>query len=236
MLVEAPVLTQPTSGKEYTLYSDASGIGLGCVLMQDGKVVAYGSRQLKPHEQNYTTHDLELAAVVFSLKIWRHYLYGEKCRIYTDHKSLKYLLKQKELNLRQRRWLELFKDYDCIINYHPRKANVVADALSRKTVVAMSLQYSDWRLANDGAMLAQLEAQPVLNQMIIDVQKKDEELQKKLQMVRDGDKTEFSKKEAGSLYFQNRLCVPDDKELKKKLLYEAHNMIFTMHLGGNKMY
>ena len=92
MLVEAPVLTQPTSGKEYTLYSDASGIGLGCVLMKNEKVVAYASRQLKLHEQNYPTHDLELAAVVFALKIWRHYLYGEKCRIYTDHKSLKYLL------------------------------------------------------------------------------------------------------------------------------------------------
>ena len=103
MLVEAPVLTQPTSGKEYTLYSDASGIGLGCVLMQNEKVVAYASRQLKSHEQNYPTHDLESAAVVFALKIWRHYLYGEKCIIYTDHKSLKYLLMQKELNLRQRR-------------------------------------------------------------------------------------------------------------------------------------
>ena len=110
MLVEAPVLTQPTSGKEYTLNSDASGIGLGCVLMQDEKVVAYASRQLKPHQYNYSTHDLELAAVVFALKIWQHYLYGEKCRFYTDHKSLKYLLMQKELNLRQRRWLELFKD------------------------------------------------------------------------------------------------------------------------------
>ena len=176
MLVEAPVLTQLTSGKEYTLYSDASGIGLGCVLMQDGIVVAYASRQLKPHKQNYPTHDLELAAVVFALKIWQHYLYGEKCRIYTDHKSLKYLLMQKELNLRQRRWLELFKDYDYIIDYHPRKANVVVDALSQKTVIAMSLQYSDWRLADNGAMLAQLEAQTVLKQMIIVAQKYDEEL------------------------------------------------------------
>ena len=119
MLVEAPVLTQPTSGKGYTLYSDASCIGLGCVLMQDGKVVAYASKQLKPHEQNYPTHDLELVEVMFALKIWRHYLYGEKCRIYTYHKSLKYLLTQKELNLRQGRWLELFKDYDYIIDYHP---------------------------------------------------------------------------------------------------------------------
>ena len=119
MLVKAPVLMRPTSGKEYTLYSDVSSIGLGCVLMQDRKVVAYASKRLKPHEQNCPTHDLELAAVVFALKIWRHNLYKEKCRIYTDHKSLKYLLTQKELNLRQRRWLELFKDYDCIIDYHP---------------------------------------------------------------------------------------------------------------------
>ena len=94
------MLTQPTLGKEYAKYSDASRIGLGCVLMQDGKVVAYVSRQLKQHEQNYLTHDLELAAVVFALKIWRHYLYGEKCRICIDHKSLKYMLTQKELNLR----------------------------------------------------------------------------------------------------------------------------------------
>ena len=141
--------------------------------MQDGKVVAYASRELKPHEQNYPTHDLELAAVVFALKIWRHYLYGEKCRIYTDHK---YLLTQKELNLRQRRWLELFKDYDCIIDYHLGKVNVVANALSRKTVAAMSLQHSEWRLADDGAILAQLKAQFVLKQMIVDAQKNDVEL------------------------------------------------------------
>ena len=90
-LTEAPVLTQPTCGREYVIFSDASLNGLGCVLMQEGKVVAYASRQLKPHEKNYPTHDLELAAIVFALKIWRHYLYAEKCFIYTDHKSLKYL-------------------------------------------------------------------------------------------------------------------------------------------------
>ena len=141
ILVEAPVLTQPTLGREYVMYSDASRFGLGCVLMQDGKVVAYVSRQMKPHEQNYPTHDLELATVVFALKLWRHYLYGEKCRIFTDHKSLKYLLTQKELNLRQRRLLELFKDYDCIINYHLGKANVMADVLSRKTISVLSLEH-----------------------------------------------------------------------------------------------
>ncbi|GJX32008.1 putative reverse transcriptase domain-containing protein [Tanacetum coccineum] len=100
--------------------------------MQRGKVIAYASRQLKIHEKNYTTHDLELGAVVFALKIWRHYLYGTKSVIYTDHKSLQHIFSQKELNMRQRRWIELFSDYDCEICYHPGKANVVADALSRK--------------------------------------------------------------------------------------------------------
>ena len=97
-------------------------------------MVAYTSRQLKPHEKNYPTHDLELAAIVFALKIWRHYLYGEKCFIYTDYKSLKYLPSQRELNLRKRRWMELIKYYDCVIDYHPGKANVVVDALSRKSM------------------------------------------------------------------------------------------------------
>ena len=172
ILIEAPVLIQPTSGRDYTVYSDASRIGLGCVLMQDGKVVAYASRQLKPHEQNYPTHDLELAAVVFALKIWRHYLYGEKCRIFTDHKSLKYLLTQKDLNLRQSRWLELLKDYDCIIDYHPGKANVVADALSRKMISTMTLKDYDWRLALNGALLARLNVISDLRQIIVNVQKK----------------------------------------------------------------
>ncbi|CAA0827097.1 Uncharacterized mitochondrial protein AtMg00860, partial [Striga hermonthica] len=130
-LTTAPILSIPDPTLEFTIYSDASKMGLGCVLMQQGKVVACASRQLKPHEQNYPTHDLELAAVVHALKIWRHYLYGGKCEIFTDHKSLKYIFSQKELNMRQRRWLELVKDYDCTISYHPGKANVVADALSR---------------------------------------------------------------------------------------------------------
>ncbi|KAL0553698.1 hypothetical protein IC582_007601 [Cucumis melo] len=124
-LVTAPVLTLPTSGVEFEIYCDASHQGLGCVLMQKGKVVAYASRQLKKHERNYPTHDLELAVVVLALKLWRHYLYGERCHIFTDHKSLKYIFDQKELNLKQRRWLELIKDYDCTIDYHPGKANVV---------------------------------------------------------------------------------------------------------------
>ncbi|MDN4191041.1 hypothetical protein DDA71_12030, partial [Bifidobacterium longum subsp. longum] len=132
-LTTAPVLVIPSTDEGFVIYSDASHQGLGCVLMQNGRVVAYASRQLRNHEKNYPTHDLELAAVVFALKLWRHYLYGAKCEIYTDHKSLKHLFTQKELNLRQRRRMELIKDYDCTINYHPGKANVVADALSRKS-------------------------------------------------------------------------------------------------------
>ncbi|GJZ71767.1 putative reverse transcriptase domain-containing protein [Tanacetum coccineum] len=117
---------------DFVVYCDASHQGLGAVLMQREKYIAYASRQLKPNEENYTTHDLELGAVVFALKIWRHYLYGTKCTVFTDHKSLQHILDQKELNMRQRRWLELLADYDCEIRYHPGKANVVADALSRK--------------------------------------------------------------------------------------------------------
>ena len=138
--------------------------------------------------------------------------------------------------MRQRRRLELFKDYDCVIDYHPGKENVMPDTLSRKMIFDLSLKDCDWRFDSDGALLAQLRVIPDLKQMIIDAQKNDEEMQKKLQMVRDGDKNEFSEKEAGSLYFQNRLCVPDDKELKKKLLFEAHNTVFAIHPGGNKMY
>jgi ribonuclease HI len=123
--------------KPFSVYCNASYTGLGCVLMQEGKVVAYLSRKLKVHEKNYPTHDLELVAVVHALKTWRHYLYGQKCDIYTDHKSLKYIFTQSELNMRQRRWLELIKDYELEIHYHPGKGNVVADALSRKSQVNM---------------------------------------------------------------------------------------------------
>ena len=173
-LTEAPVLTQPTYGKEYVIFSDASLNGLGCVLMQEGKVVAYASRELKPHEKNYPTHDLELAAIVFALKIWRHYLYGEKCFIYTDHKSLKYLPSQRELNLIQRRWMELIKDYDCVIDYHQGKANVVADALSRKTVQTLPALNGHLSLSNDGTVVAKLTARPNLLNRVPEAQKKDE--------------------------------------------------------------
>jgi hypothetical protein len=134
-LVSAHVLCLPDLEKEFQVYCDASHQGLGSVLMQGGKVAAYASRQLKKHEVNYPTHDLELALVVHALKTWRHYLMGKRWEVFTDHKSLKYIFTLKNLNMRQRRWLELIKDYDLSLQYHPGKTNVVADALSRKVYV-----------------------------------------------------------------------------------------------------
>ncbi|GKC91772.1 putative reverse transcriptase domain-containing protein [Tanacetum coccineum] len=131
-IANAPILALPKGSENFIVYCDASHKGLGAVLMQNEKVIAYASQKLKIHEKNYTTHDLELGAVVFALKMWRYYLYGTKCTMFTDHKSLQHILDQKELNMRQRRWLELLSDYDCEIRYHPGKANVVTDALSRK--------------------------------------------------------------------------------------------------------
>jgi hypothetical protein len=138
-LMSPPVLVMPDLQKGFDIYCDACGQGLGCVLMQEGHVIAYASRQLRKHELNYPTHDLELAAVVHALKIWRHYIMGTKCQVYMDHKSLKYIFTQKDLNLRQHRWLELIKDYDLEIHYHPGKANLVADALSRKEHVHLAI-------------------------------------------------------------------------------------------------
>jgi hypothetical protein len=131
-LTSAPVLILPDVSKTFDIYCDASRQVLGCVLMQEGRLVSYATCQLKKHEENYPTHDLELVAVAHTLKIWRHYLINHRCEIYSDHTSLKYIFTQTDLNLRQRRWLELIKNYDLRINYHPDKANVVANALSRK--------------------------------------------------------------------------------------------------------
>jgi hypothetical protein len=134
-LISAPVLCLPDLEKEFQVYCDASRLGLGSVLMQGGRVPAYASRQLKKNETNYPTHDLELASVVHALKTWRHYLMGKRCEVFTDHKSLKYIFTQKDQNTRQRRWLELIKDYDLNLQYHPSKANIVVNALSRKVYV-----------------------------------------------------------------------------------------------------
>nr|GFA61205.1 retrovirus-related Pol polyprotein from transposon 17.6 [Tanacetum cinerariifolium] len=131
-LCSAPIVALPERTENFVVYCDVSLKGYGDVLMQKEKVIAYASRQLKTHEENYTTRDLELEAVIFALRLWKHYLYGTKCVVFTDYKSLQYILNQKELNLRHWRWIELLSDYDCKIRYHPGKANVVADTLSRK--------------------------------------------------------------------------------------------------------
>lgn len=137
------MLILPDSNESFVVYCDASLMGLGGILMQNGKVVAYASRQLKVHERNYHTHDLELAALVFVLNIWRHYLYGSRFEVLSDHKSLKYLFDQKELNMWHKRWLEFLKDYDFRLDYHPGKDNMVADALSRKTIHMSTLMMKE---------------------------------------------------------------------------------------------
>ncbi|KAL5838121.1 hypothetical protein ACOSQ3_015290 [Xanthoceras sorbifolium] len=212
MLVEAPILIQPVSGKDYVIYSDTSHQGLGCVLMQEGKVVAYASRQLKTHELNYPIHDLELAAIVFALKIWRHYLYGEK------------------------RWMELIKDYDCIIDYHPGKANVVADALSRKVLFALKAINVQLQLNSDNALVAELVCRPSLIQQIAEKQKQDARIQMICGQIPEEKHPDFSIRAEGIVCFRDRICIPDDEELRKMILTEAHNSSYAMHPGSTKMY
>ncbi|KAG8474413.1 hypothetical protein CXB51_033837 [Gossypium anomalum] len=206
LLTKAPVLVQPEPGKEFVIYSDASLNGLGCVLMQE-------------------------AAIVFALKIWRHYLYGEKCHIYTDHKSLKYLMTQKDLNLRQRRWLELIKDYDLIIDYHQGKANVVADALSRKSLFALRAMNTRLSLTDDGSILAELRAKPTFLQQICEAQKNDEKLQVKRAQCESSNDPEFQVGSDGCLLFKGRVCIPQNSELIQKILREAHSGTMSVHPG-----
>jgi hypothetical protein len=173
---------------------------------------------LKVHEKNYPTRDLELAAVVHALKTWRHYLYGQKCDIYTDHKSLKYIFTQSELNMRQRRWLELIKDYELEIHYHPSKANVVADALSRKSQVNMLAAYPMlYELAKEFHRLSlgflnntqgvTIELEPTLEQDIKKGQKDDEKINKIQQLIIDGKRKDFHEDAEGVVWFKDRLCA-----------------------------
>ncbi|GKC54177.1 putative reverse transcriptase domain-containing protein [Tanacetum coccineum] len=233
----APILALPEGSEDFIAYCDASKKGLGVVLMQRENVIAYASRQLKIHEKNYTTHDLELGAVVFALKIWRHYLYGTKCTVFTDHKSLQHIFNQKELNMRQRRWLELLSDYDCEFRYHPGKANVVADALSRKErdqplrvralVMTIGLDLPK-KILN-----AQTEAQKPENIKNKDVGEMLVKNAKNPEAIR----TEKSEPRAdGTLCLNGRSWLPCCGNLQTVIMHESHKSNYSIHPGSDKMY
>ncbi|GJY49732.1 putative reverse transcriptase domain-containing protein, partial [Tanacetum coccineum] len=236
-LCSAPILALPEENEDFSTYCDASKKGLGAVLMQREKLIAYASRQLKIHEKNYTTHDLELGAVVFALKIWRHYLYGTKCMVFTNHKSLQHILDQKKLNMRQRRWLELLNDYDCDICYHLGKANVVADALSRKErepplrvralVMTIGLDLPK-QILN-----AQIEARKPENI-------KNEDVGGMLvENSKDPEKFRMEKLEPradGTLCFNGRSWLPCYGGLRTVIMHESHKSKYSIHLGSDKMY
>ncbi|GJS33003.1 putative reverse transcriptase domain-containing protein [Tanacetum coccineum] len=236
-LCSAPILALPEGSEDFIAYCDASIKGLGAVLMQREKVIAYASRQLKIHEKNYTTHDLELGAVVFALKIWRHYLYGTKCTVFTDHKSLQHILDQKELNMRQRRWLELLSDYDCEIRYHPGKANVVADALSRKErVKPLRVRALVMTIGLDlpkRILEAQIEARKPENLKSEDVggmlieNSKDPEKPRKEKLEPRAD---------GTMCLNNRSWLPRYGDLRALIMHESHKSKYSVHPGSDKMY
>jgi hypothetical protein len=246
-LTTTPILVVLDIHKGFDVYCDASHLGLGCVLMQKGKVIAYASRQLTKHDKNYPTHDLELADVVHALKIWRHYRIGNKCKIFTYHKSLKYIFTQKELNLRQRRWLELIKDYDLEIQYHPGKANVVADALSHKgqvnniTTHLMSKELC-WEMEQlNLGMLNNMEAkvmevESTLEQEIRKGQESDEEIKEIKTLIGLGKALDFTEDEQGTLWFKKRICIPEIEHLRQLILREAHDLAYSIHPGSTKMY
>ncbi|GJW71268.1 putative reverse transcriptase domain-containing protein [Tanacetum coccineum] len=230
-LCSAPILALPKGSENFIVYCDASHKGLGAVLMQNKKVIAYASRQLKIHEKNYTTHDLELGAVVFALKMWRHYLYGTRCTVFTDHKSLQHILDQKELNMRQRRWLELLSDYDCDIRYHPGKANVVADALSRKERVkplrVRALVMTIGLNLPKQILKAQTEALKPKNLTAEDVGG---------MLRQDLTKERLKPRADGTLCLNNRSWLPCYGDLRTLVMHESHKSKYSIHPGSDKMY
>ncbi|GKB28608.1 putative reverse transcriptase domain-containing protein [Tanacetum coccineum] len=224
-MCSAPILALPEGSENFVVHCDASHKGLGAVLMQKEKVIAYASHQLKVHEKNYTTHDLELGAVVFALKMWRHYLYGTKCVVFTDHKSLQHILDQNELNMRQRWWLELLSDYDYEIRYHPGKVNVVADSLSQKErskplrVRALVLTIS-LNLPKQ-IMSAQSEARKEENFINEDLH---------------GIINKLEPRADETLCLNNQSWIPRFGDLRALIMHESHKSKYSIHLGSDKMY
>ncbi|GJU06524.1 putative reverse transcriptase domain-containing protein [Tanacetum coccineum] len=229
--INAPILDLSKGNKDFVVYYDASHKGLGAVLMQREKVITYASRQLKVHKKNYTTHDLELRSVVFALKIWRHYLYGTKCTVFTDHKSLQHILDQRELNMRQRRWLEFLSDYDCDIHYHPGKANVVANALSHKERIkplqVRSLVMTIGLDLPKRILEAQIKALKPENLENKDVGG----------MIRkDVPKEKLEPRADGTLCLNDRSWLPCYGDLRSVIIQESHKSKYFIYPGFEKMY
>ena len=235
-LTSTPILTLPSGQDGYTVYCDASRQGLGCVLMQHENVIAYASRQLKKHKQNYPTHDLELAAVVFAPRIWRHYLYGVPCRIFTDHKSLQYLFTQKELNMRQRRWVELIKDYECTLSRKSTGSISHLKAVYLPRLVELRSLGVKLELTDTGALLATFHVRPILIDRIRELQTQDPTMIKLKREAESGQLKGFSVRGDGTGMMGHRLCVPDVGELKKEIMEEAHSSAYAMHPGSTKIY
>ncbi|GKC12263.1 putative reverse transcriptase domain-containing protein [Tanacetum coccineum] len=225
-LCSAPILAFPEGTEDFVVYCDASLKGYGAVLIQREKVIAYASRQLKVHEENYTTHDLELGAAVFALRLWRHYLYGTKCVVFTDHKSLQYILNQKELNLIQRRWIELLSDYDCELRYHPGKGNVVADALSRKE--------------RDKPLCVRSLMMTVHNDLPKQIREAHEEAMKGENVEAENlgrlIKPIFKFLPDGTCCFGNRVWLPLFSGLRDLVIHESYKSKYSIHPRSDKMY
>jgi hypothetical protein len=223
LLTTAPVLAQHDIKKSFDVYCDASDTSIGGVLMQDGRAITYASLQLRCHEEHYPTHDLELLAVIHTLKVCMHYLLGSLVHIYIDHKNLKYLFTQSDLNMRQQRWLELIKDYELEIHYRPGKANVVTDTLSRKhrcnhiadqshslccDPEEPSLRVVPHDRLNNIALI------PSIKQDIIAAQRTDVGMSHLRQKMELREAQYFRQDADGVIWFKNRLMVPKDFELR----------------------